>query len=128
MTLRRYKRGSYGTTSQAFRLTKWSLLCLRPPSFQPDSDITKTELLIDWERKLGLSRKNTRTLLEKKMLVLKKERHLYYVAVKHGCEDFFKEYCLYLRKNHPAKKGKNRIWTTYEEMDAINKKLYPQWF
>jgi hypothetical protein len=127
-TRRNRHQRSPGKTSQAYACTRWSLLCLRPPSSDPIKGICPGEFLTDFERKYHLTRKNIRSLLERKILVLQKSWHRYYVAVKSNCEDYFKEYCLYLRKNHPAKKGKKRLPTGKDEMDIFNRQLYPQWF
>lgn len=116
----RHEKG-LGATSQAFRLTKYSLLCLRPPSMQPNGKNTSYEYLTDYERRNGLTRKNIRTMIERRMLVILKFRHRYYVAPIEECIDDIKEYIHYERKNHPLKKGKGREYTSREELTAYRK-------
>jgi len=125
----RHEKG-LGSTSQAFRCTRYSLLCYRAPSHDPIKGTCPGEFLTDFEKKYHLTRKNILSLLERKILVLMKSWHRYYVAVKSGCEEYFKDYCLYERKNHPAKKGnrKRRMYSTHAEMNVFNRQLYPEWF
>jgi hypothetical protein len=120
----RHERG-LGTTSQAYNCTRYSLLCYRAPSFDPVTNLCPQEYLTDFKKRHKLTDKNIRTLLERKVLVLQKWRHRYYVAVKSCCEEYFKDYCLYKRKNHLAKKGKGRLLTGMDECDEINRTIYP---
>jgi hypothetical protein len=114
-----------GTTSQAYNATRYSLLCYRAPSFNRGRQSQVYETLFKWEKRLHLTRKNTVTLLQRKLLGLSKWRSKYYIFPLEGCEDIVTDYIRYERKNHPAKKGKNRQLTDMDEMDEINKTLYP---
>ena len=129
-TRRNRQQFSPGTTSQAYGLTRYSLLCYRPPSRDPITRACPNILLSSFKRKYSLSDKNIRNILESdyRLLVVAKFQHRYYVSVRSDCIEQFKHYCMYERKNHPAKKGKGRMMTSYAEMDAINKELYPFWF
>lgn len=122
----RHERGK-GSTSQAFRLTKGSLLCYRPKCGKDEGKATEWELLSKWERRLHLTRINTVHMLEarRRWLYIKKKQHRYYVAPIEGCENLIIEYILYERKNHPAKRGKGRQFTTFDELDTVNRDLYP---
>ena len=122
----RHERGK-GSTSQAFRLTKGSLLCYRPKCGRDEGKATDWELLSKWEKRLHLTRSNTIHMIEacRRWLYIKKKSHIYWVAPVEGCEDLIIEYILYGRKNHPAKKGKNRQYTSIQELDAVNRDLYP---
>jgi hypothetical protein len=127
VTRRNRHEKSPGTTSQAYACTRYSLLCYRAPSSDPVNFACPCECLTDFEKKYHLTRKNILSLLERKVLILMKSRHRYYAAVRSGREEYFKNYCMYERKNHPAKKGKGRMFTCFGEMDAYNRQLYPQW-
>lgn len=123
----RHERGK-GATSQAFALTKYSLLCYRAPSHRSDGKAIEWELLSKWEKRLQLTRINTLHMLEaiRRWLYLDKSGHRYYVCVKDECRGEIENYILYERKNHPAKVGKGKHGlTSYSEIAAVNASLYP---
>ena len=123
----RHERG-IGKTSQAFRCTKYSLLCYRAPSHKSDGSPIKWELLSKWEKRLRLTRFNSLHMLEaaRRWLYLKKCNHLYYVSPREECREEIENYILFERKNHPAKKGQGKHGITgYEELKARNSVLYP---
>lgn len=123
----RHERG-LGSTSQAFRCTKYSLLCYRAKSHKSDGSPIEWEELSKWEDRLHLSRKNTLYMLHpsRQWLYLKKCNHLYYIRIKDECAEAIENYILFLRKNHPAKKGQGKHGvTSYSDLDALNRILYP---
>ena len=125
---RKRLESGHGATSQAFRCTKYSLLCYRAPSHRSDGNPIKWELLSKWEKRLHLTRFNSLHMLEgpRRWLFLKKCNHHYYVAPREDCVEMIEHYILYTRKNHPARKGKGKHGQTgYEELKAINSVLYP---
>lgn len=127
VTKRNKKELSVGTTSRAYAATKYSLLSYRPYSRQLNGQMTEWELLYRWERRLKITRKNTLHMLEarRRWLCLTKFRHEYYVSPRPECAESIIDYILYERQNHPAKKGKGRLLTGKEELDAVNAVLYP---
>jgi hypothetical protein len=120
----------------AYRATPYSLRAyfLSPDTYDADGNYqsyTAWTELCDFEKKYHLTRKNTLHCLEgcRRWLAMQSCGHRWLVTFKSPqCEERFKNYCLYERKNHPAKKGKGRRLTGISEMDAINRILYPQWF
>ena len=125
---RKRLESGHGATSQAFRCTKYSLLCYRAPSHKSDGSPTKWELLSKWEKRLHLTRFNSLHMLEaaRRWLYLKKCNHLYYVSPREECREEIENYILFERKNHPARVGKGKHGLTgYEELKARNSELYP---
>jgi len=125
---RKRLESGHGATSQAFRCTKYSLLCYRAPSHKSDGSPIKWELLSKWEKRLHLTRFNSLHMLEAacRWLYLQKFNHLYYVSAREECREEIENYILFERKNHPARVGKGKHGTTgYEELKAINSELYP---
>lgn len=123
----RHERG-IGKTSQAFKATKYSLLCYRAPSQKPDGSPIEWELLSKWEKRLHLTRFNSLHMLEaaRRWLYLKICNHLYYVSPREECAEVIENYILFERKNHPARVGKGKHGLTgYEELKARNSVLYP---
>jgi hypothetical protein len=133
MTTRRNRHQlSIGTTSQAYNCTRYSLLCYRAPSRDRYTKQYPRQFSTEFKKKYYLTDKNIRYLLQarQRKLVNMKWRHRYYTDVCSCsfCQEFFRDYCMYGRKNHPAKKGKGRELTSREEMDAYNQQMYPWWF
>lgn len=124
---KRHER-SWGTTSQAYNCTPYSRLCKRSPSSDRKTKRYPKDYETEFLKRYHLQRKNLDTLQERKILVVMKWMHRYYIAVQSDCEEYFKEYCLYLRKNHPAKKGLGKRLISEDEMNVVNRQLYPQWF
>ena len=125
---RKRLESGHGTTSQAFRCTKYSLLCYRTPSHKSDGTPIKWELLSKWEKRLHLTRFNSLHMLEaaRRWLYLKKCNHLYYISPREECRGEIENYILFERKNHPARVGKGKHGVTgYEELKAVNSLLYP---
>jgi hypothetical protein len=128
MTTRRNRHErSIGSTSQAYKLTKYSLLTYRPYPVHPVKRVSKWELLSKWEKRLKLSRSNTVHMIEasRGWLCIKKLRGVYYVSPLPECKEAIENYILYDRKNHPAKNGVGRLYTSLTELDRVNATLYP---
>lgn len=109
--------------------SKYSWLCYRPESSDRSVSCSSYERAELFMEKYHLTRKNIVSLIEpgKRFLYVKWHRHRYYLGIHSDCLEHFKHYCLYERKNHPAKKGKNRMLTSYAEMDEYNRVMYPFW-
>lgn len=123
---RKRHESGHGTTSQAFRCTKYSLLCYRAPSQKSDGSPIEWELLSEWEDRLHLSRENIRYMLKQRWLYLKICNHLYHIRIKDECAAAIENYILFSRKNHPAKKGQGKHGvTSYSDLDGMNRILYP---
>ena len=125
---RKRLESGHGATSQAFRCTKYSLLCYRAPSQKPDGSPIEWEILSKWEKRLHLTRFNSLHMLEaaRRWLYLKKFNHLYYISPREECREAIENYILFERKNHPARVGKGKHGITgYEELKAVNSELYP---
>jgi hypothetical protein len=113
---------------QAFNCTRYSKMSRRAPSFQ-DEGTFRGIGCSEFKKKYHLTEKNLNRLMMNGMRYLIQQKcGGYSYEIRHGCEEAFKDYCMYERKNHPAKKGKGRQFTTRAEMDEYNRVLYPFWF
>ena len=116
----------------AYHASRYGLLSLRPAGCCKVCGWSPSQKATEFEVEHHITRKNTRTLLERNILIAYRYKYTWYAGVC-TCDwykpklEYFKEYCKYKRKNHPAKKGKNRFCTGYVEMDKLNTYLYPQW-
>ena len=116
----------------AYNASRYALLSLRPPRCCKGCGWSPSQKLTEFEGVHHITRKNTRTLLERNILIAYRYKYTWYAGVC-TCDwnkpklGYFRDYCKYKRKNHPAKKGKNRLCTGYAEMDKLNAYLYPQW-
>jgi hypothetical protein len=108
-------------------LEKYSLLAYQPYSVHPDKRSSKWELLGKWESRLKISRSNTVHMIEasRGWLSIKKLKGRYYVSPLPECKEAIENYILYDRKNHPAKNGVGRLYTSLTELDRVNATLYP---
>lgn len=125
---RKRLESGHGTTSQAFKATKYSLLCYRAPSEKPDGSPIEWELLSEWEDRLHLTRFNTIHMLEgvRRWLYLKKCNRLYYISPREECAEAIEAYILFTRKNHPARLGIGKHGVVKaSQIEAINRLLYP---
>ncbi len=112
------------------RRPKHSLLCYHPLSDDRASSFSKHIPLKEFLNKYHLTFKNIVHLVQngRRYLFVKWHRSRYYIGVHSDCLDDFKYYCMYERKNHPAKKGNGRNqFKHYPIIEEINKKLYPFW-
>lgn len=122
----------------AYNSSKYSLRSYFPESTPLDANgykqfySTSWESLTDFERKYHITRKNINHCLEapRRWLCLGCSGNGGWSVCFRSfqCQELFKDYCMYRRKNHPAKKGKGRLITSETEMDVFNRILYPQWF
>ena len=109
--------------------SKYSLLCYRPASCDRARSYCSYDPIEVFMEKYHLTRKNIISLIEpgKRYLYVRWFRHRYYVGVHSDCLENFKYYCMYERKNHPAKRGNGRVPKHWETINDLNKILYPFW-
>jgi hypothetical protein len=120
-----FKKRHWG---QAFNVTSHSKMRHYTPSFQDDGTFSGIKCS-DFKKKYHLTEKNlNRLMMNGRRYLIQQKCRGYFYAIKEGCEEAFKYYCMYERKNHPAKKGKGRMLTSYAEYDEYNRVMYPFWF
>lgn len=113
---------------QANNVSKRSKMRHRTASVQDDGTF-RGEKCSDFKKKYHLTENNlNRLMMNGKRYLIQNKCGFYFYEIRKGCEEAFKDYCMYERKNHPAKKGKGRRLTTHQEMDEWNRVLYPFWF
>lgn len=122
------RHGVTKMTGQAFNASKYSKNRHYTPSFQTDGTFNGLKCS-EFKKKYHLTEKNlNRLMMNGKRLLIQNTCGGYRYEIRKGCEEEFKYYCMYERKNHPAKKGIGRMFVSFAECDEYNRVMYPFWF